>query len=204
VGELQARDLSRLVPRGKYVVLAGAPTDNNATLLHYGAMKVLGPLAQRGDIQIVVDQPVQDWEPEEAARLMENAVVMNNGGIQAVLAPNDGTAGGVIKVLAYYKLAGRIPVTGQDAEASAARRIMEGTQSMTVFKDTRQLASAAFGAAMTMANGGKAPANSMVPNGKMDVPALLLDAVAVDKDNLAKVLIESGYLTREQVYGKAN
>lgn len=202
VGELQARYLSRLVPRGKYVVLSGAPTDNNATLFRQGAMNILQPLADRGDIKIVLDQPVKDWQPIEAMKLMENALTANSGDIQAVLAPNDGTAGGAIQALTLYKLAGRVPVTGQDAEASAARRIMQGTQAMTVFKDTRQLAAAAFGAAMNFAAGGTAPVNARVPNGKIYVPSLLLKPVAVDRTNIGRVLVEGGYLPREEVYGK--
>ena len=125
------------------------------------------------------------------------------GDIQAVLAPNDGTAGGAIEALALHGLAGRVPVTGQDAEASAARRIVEGTQAMTVFKDTRQLAAAAFGAAMNFASGGVAPVNARVHNGKLDVPSLLMEPVAVDKGNIGEVLVQSGYLRREEIYGPA-
>jgi len=202
VGEIQGRYLSRVAPKGKYVVLSGAPTDNNARLFRQGAMNILKPLADSGQIKIVMDQPVADWQPAEAELLMEKALADNGGDIQAVLAPNDGTASGVIEALGRYKLAGRIPVTGQDSEAAAARRIMDGTQTMTVFKDTRQLAAAAFGAAMNFAVGGNAPVNAKVPNGKIYVPSLLLDPVAVDRSNIGKVLLESGYLTREQVYGK--
>ena len=201
VGEIQARYLAGLVPRGKYVLLAGATTDNNATLYRQGALSVLQPLAARGDIKIVMDQAVTDWRPSEAKKLVEGALAANAGDIQAVLAPNDGTAGGAIQALAVYKLAGRVPVTGQDSEAAAARRIVEGTQAMTVFKDTRQLAAAAFGAAMNLASGGKAPVNARVQNGKMEVPSLLLGAVAVDRNNIGRVLVESGYLKREEVFG---
>ena len=201
VGEIQARYLAGLVPRGKYVLLAGATTDNNATLYRQGALSVLQPLAARGDIKIVMDQAVTDWRPSEAKKLVEGALAANAGDIQAVLAPNDGTAGGAIQALAVYNLAGRVPVTGQDSEAAAARRIVEGTQAMTVFKDTRQLAAAAFGAAMNLASGGKAPVNARVQNGKMEVPSLLLGAVAVDRNNIGRVLVESGYLKREEVFG---
>ncbi|HBA62139.1 MAG TPA: ATPase [Elusimicrobia bacterium] len=204
VGEIQARYLTRLAPFGKYVVLSGAPTDNNARLFRHGAMRVLKPLETEGRIKIVMDQAIPDWNPAEATTLMEKALAQNAGDIQAVLAPNDATAGGVIKALAFYKLAGAVPVSGQDSEASAARRILAGTQSMTVFKDTRQLAAAAFGAAMSFAAGGSAPVNAAVPNGKLDVPSLLLEPLAVDKSNLGKVLVESGYLKREEVYGSSD
>ncbi len=203
IGEMQARYLARLAPKGGYVVLAGAHTDHNAPLFRQGAMNVLKPLIERGDIRIVMDRPVPDWLPGAARDLVAEALASNGRNVQAVLAPNDGTAGGAIQALALYGLAGKVPVTGQDADAEAARRIIAGTQSMTVFKDTRQLASAAFGAAMNLASGGRAPSNATMPNGKMDVPSLLLETVAVDRNNLGKVLIDSGYLSRSAVYGAA-
>ncbi|PIU19793.1 MAG: ATPase [Elusimicrobia bacterium CG08_land_8_20_14_0_20_59_10] len=200
VGEIQARYLTRLAPSGKYVVLSGAPTDNNAKLFRLGALNILRPLVNEGRIKIVMDRAIPDWNPAQATRLMEKALADNSGDIQAVLAPNDATAGGVIQALAMYKLAGTVPVSGQDSEAAAARRILAGTQSMTVFKDTRQLAAAAFGAAMSFAAGGEAPVNAEVSNGKINVPSLLLEPIAVDGANLHKVLVNSGYLKHEDVY----
>jgi D-xylose transport system substrate-binding protein len=202
VGELQARHLAAVVPRGTYLLLSGAPTDNNAALFKRGAMRVLAPLIERGDISVAADEPVYDWQPSEARRLTQKAFAATPGGIRAVLAPNDGTAGGVIEALEALGLAGSVAVTGQDAEAAAARRIVKGTQSMTVFKDTRQLASAAFVAALALAAGSAAPANTSMPNGKFEVPALLLEADAVTRDNLDNVLIFSGYLSRESVYDR--
>lgn len=200
VGEIQGKYLARLVPKGSYVILAGAPTDNNAKLFRQGAMNILQPLIARGEIKVLMDQPVKDWQPIEAMNLMENALMAAAGKVDAVLAPNDGTAGGVIQALSLRKLAGKVPVTGQDAELAGAKRIVEGTQSMTVFKDTRMLASAALEAAIRMAAGQEIKTTSRVPNGKMDVPSLLLEPIAVDKANIDKVLVESGYLPRSAVY----
>ncbi|MFA6583230.1 MAG: substrate-binding domain-containing protein [Elusimicrobiaceae bacterium] len=202
VGEIQARYLTRLVPKGKYIVLAGAPTDNNAKLFHKGAMNIIGPLAAKGDIQIVMDQPVRDWQPSEAMKLVENALTSAANKIDGILAPNDGTAGGAIQALAAQGLAGKVPVTGQDAELSAAMRIVEGTQFMTVFKDTRKLATAAMSAAEKLARKSAPATNAKVPNGLMDVPANLLEPIAVDKTNIDDLLINSGYLSRAQVYRK--
>lgn len=202
VGRLMGEYLVKRVPKGDYVVLAGSPTDNNAKLFREGSLSMIRPLVERGDIEIVMDQWVTDWQPTVAMNLMENALTAEDNDIDAVLAPNDNTAGGVIQALAAAGLAGTIPVTGQDAEASAARRIMKGTQSMTVFKDTRLLAAEAIKQAMAMAAGETPVPNATVDNRKIEVPSILLKAVVVDKSNLDTVLIDSGYLERSEVYGK--
>jgi len=201
VGELQGVFITRAVPRGNYVVLSGAPTDNNAKLFLDGAMKVIGPLARRGDIKIVMNQSVKDWQPSEAMKLMENALTANRGRIDAVLAPNDGTAGGVIQALAQQKLAGKVPVTGQDAELAAAKRVLDGTQSMTIYKDTRELARTAIRVAEKLAHGVAAGAEARVPNGRRDVPSVLLPPTVVDKNNIDAVLVGSGYFKKEELYG---
>ena len=200
VGEMQGAYLTKRVPSGHYIVLAGSPTDNNARMYRDGAMTALQPLVDQGAVRIVMDQWVKDWKPSEAMALVENALTANRNNIQGILAPNDGCAGGAIQALAAQGLAGKVPVTGQDAELAAARRILEGTQTMTVFKDTRAQAREAFRAALELAAGRTPKVNSTVNNGRMDVPALLLTPVAVDQSNLDAVLIDSGYLSREEVY----
>lgn len=201
VGELQGAYITKLVPKGNYVVLAGAPTDNNAKLFREGAMKYIKPLADKGQIKIVMDQWVKDWQPAEAQKLMEQALTANKNKIDAVLAPNDGTAGGCIQALAAQGLAGKVPITGQDAELAAAIRIMKGEQTMTVFKDTRLLGAKAIEVAIKMAKGEElTEANQTVNNNKIDVPSILLTPIAVDKNNLEEVLINSGYLKKEDVF----
>jgi D-xylose transport system substrate-binding protein len=201
VGELQGEFLTGRVKRGNIVVLAGSPTDNNAKLFREGAMKWIAPLVRKGDLRIVMDQFIKDWQPAEAQRLMEQALTANGNHVDGVLAPNDGTAGGVIQALAAQHLAGRVPVTGQDAELAAAIRIVQGTQSMTVFKDTRLLGRKAVEMALAMAQGKPvATAGQSVNNNRRAVPSVLLVPRVVTRENLDAVLIASGYLRREQVY----
>lgn len=202
VGEIQGKWLTDNLPKGNIVWLAGAPTDNNATLFKQGAAKYLQPKIDSGDYKVVMEQAVVDWKPDNALKLMENALTANKNDIQGVLAPNDGTAGGCIQALAAQGLAGKLPITGQDAELAAAKRIVEGTQGMTVFKDTRKLGEAAVAAAIKMAKGEDPGADQKVNNEKMDVPSILLTPEAVDKSNIDKILIESGYLKKEDVYAK--
>jgi D-xylose transport system substrate-binding protein len=203
VGELQGEFITKKVAKGSYIVLAGSPTDNNAKLFREGAMKFIKPLADKGDIKIVMDQFVKDWQPSEAQKLCEQALTANGNKIDAVLAPNDGTAGGCIQALAAQGLAGKVPITGQDAELSGAIRIVQGTQSMTIFKDTRELGKRAVQMAVDLANGKAVDTQGrVVNNGKRDVPSVLLTPFTVTKENLDERLIASGYLTKDKVYKK--
>jgi D-xylose transport system substrate-binding protein len=203
VGELQGEFITKKQPKGSYIVLAGSPTDNNAKLFREGAMKFIKPLADKGDIKIVMDQFVKDWQPSEAQKLCEQALTANQNKIDAVLAPNDGTAGGCIQAMAAQGLAGKVPITGQDAELSGAIRIVQGTQSMTIFKDTRELGKRAVQMALELAQGKAIETHGqVVNNGKKDVPSVLLTPFIVTKDNLDELLINSGYLPREKVYKK--
>jgi D-xylose transport system substrate-binding protein len=203
VGELQGQFITEKVNKGNYVVLAGSPTDNNAKLFREGAMKYIKPLVDKGQIKIVMDQFVKDWQPSEAQKLMEQALTANKNKIDAVLAPNDGTAGGCIQALAAQKLAGKVPITGQDAELAGAIRIVEGTQSMTIFKDTRELGKKAIEMALDIANGKTVDTGGKTTsNNKKGVPSVLLTPYVVTKDNLDDLLIKSGYLKKEQVYKK--
>ena len=200
VGRLMGEYLTKLVPKGNYIVLGGAPTDNNAKLYRDGALELIKPLADKGDIKIIMDQWITDWQPTVAMNLVQNALTANQNKVDAVLAPNDNTAGGVIQALSQVGLAGKVPVTGQDAEVTAAQRIVAGTQAMTVFKNTREQARIAIETAARIVRGEKIETNAAVNNMKMDVPSILLVPVVVDKSNIDKELIDSGYMTRSQVY----
>lgn len=203
VGELQGEFITKKVPKGNYIVLAGSPTDNNAKLFREGAMKYIQPLADKGAIKIVMDQFVKDWQPSEAQKLCEQALTANQNKVDAVLAPNDGTAGGCIQALAAQGLAGKVPITGQDAELAGAIRIVQGTQSMTIFKDTRELGKKAIAMAVELASGKPIDTQGrVVANGKRDVPSVLLTPAIVTKDNLDAMLVNTGYLSKDKVYRK--
>lgn len=208
VGELQGEWLARHAPRGNYVIMSGAPTDANSKMLLDGVMNVLRPLIEKGDITVVAQQPVIDWQPANAMKIVESALAKSNARIDVVVAPNDGTAGGALVALEAKGLGGKVVVTGQDADQQAARRIVRGEQSMTVFKDTRLLGDEAVRAALRLAR--KEPVfdpgrsdngrETTVDNGSGEVPAILLKPVTVDRENLEKTLIDSGYMKRESVF----
>jgi D-xylose transport system substrate-binding protein len=199
IGEMQGEWLMSKVTKGNVVVLAGDPADSCAVLYKKGAMNKIQPRVDSGDIKVVANQDVKDWQPSEAMKHMENALTANGNDIQGVLAPNDGTAGAVIQALAQQGMAGSIPVTGQDAEVAAAKRILEGTQGMTVFNDIRDLGKAALEAAVKFAKGEAVATENKEHNGKIDVPAIYMGPKLVDKDNLQKVLVDSGFMDKKEL-----
>lgn len=199
VGRLQGEYITKQVPKGNYVIMSGAATDNNATLFKQGAMEFIQPLIDKGDINVVSEQSVDDWLPSNALRIIEDALTRSRNNVDAILAPNDGTAGGAVVALEAQGMAGKVPVTGQDAEVAAVRRIVAGTQSMTIFKDTRALGTAAIEAAVKMAKNEEVETNGKVNNNYADIPSLLLIPQLVTKENI-DVLFDSGYMKRDDVY----
>lgn len=201
VGQLQAEYALKHAPKGNYVLIGGAPTDNNARLVRDGQMNILKPLVDRGDIKIVSDQWAKDWLAVEALKIMENALTRNNNKVDAVVASNDGTAGGAIQAIGEQKLTGKVLVTGQDAELSACQRIAGGSQTMTVYKPIKALGYKAAELAVALAKKQAiADPTRGVNNGKKDIPSVLLEPVAVDKANLATTVVSDGYQKLEAVY----
>ncbi len=201
MGEMQADYALKHVPKGNYVLIGGAPTDFNALLLRKGQMTILKPAIDRGDIKIISNQFAREWKAEEALRLTEDALTKTGNKIQAIVASNDGTAGGAISALEAAGLAGKVLVTGQDAQKDAVQRIVKGTQTMTVYKAIQPLAFGAVDAAIKLARKEPVETHDKINNGKKDVPAILIAPVSVDKSNLDATIIKDGYHSREDIYG---
>lgn len=204
VGRIQGEYIVKKAPKGNYIWIGGAPTDPNASMLRDGQFEFLNPAIKKGDIKIVAEQWAKEWQASEALKHTENALVANKNNVTAVLAPNDGTAGGVISALKQQGLVGKVIVTGQDADLAACKRIAEGSQTMTVYKPLKKLAATSIDAAITLAKG-SAPTgiNKSVPNGsKKEIPAILLAPIAVDAGNMKDTIIKDGFQTQVAVYGK--
>ena len=199
MGEMQAEYLLKRAPKGNYVIVQGAATDNNARLLHEGQMNILRPAVERGDIKIVANQNAREWLAEEALKIVENALTLTNNDVVAVVASNDGTARGAISALANQGLAGKVLVSGQDADLASMKEILLGRQTMTVYKAIEPLANSAVDAAIRLARGEQVQTNATVNNGLKDVPAILHEPVAVDKDNLLATVVRDGYHTLERI-----
>lgn len=202
VGRLQAEALLEAQPSGRYVLLGGSPTDNNARLVREGQLAVLQPAIDAGRIRIVADRWVPGWDPERATQAVRE-VLRQTRDIQAIVASNDSTASGAVAALRTARLAGRVAVSGQDADLDACQRIIEGTQTMTVYKPLRPLARMAAGAAVSLARGESVDSLVKVNNGLKDVPARLLDPIAVDRTNIDVTVIADGYHPRDAVYEAA-
>jgi D-xylose transport system substrate-binding protein len=199
IGQMQAQYALDHAPKGNYVLIGGSQTDNNALLLMEGQMNVLQPALDKGQIKIVTKQFAREWLASEALRIMEDALTKNNNDIQAVVASNDGTAGGAISALPP-QLVGKVLVTGQDAALDAVQRIVEGKQTMTIYKPIQPLAFAAVDSAVKLARGEKVDAKDKINNGKIDVPSLLFEPMVLDKDNVMQTVIKDGYHKVEDVY----
>jgi D-xylose transport system substrate-binding protein len=196
VGETQAAYIATRLPTdrpARIVRIYGAPSDNNAKLFKQGQDKILEPLIKAGKIEVVFEDWALDWKPDNAKKIMNAAITKAGRQIDAVIASNDGTAGGAIQALMEEGLAGKVLVTGQDADLTACQRIQRGTQSMTVYKPLSQLATAAARIAVATARG-EAPASTItLHNGLKDVPAVYETVVAVDAANLKSVIVDSGF-----------
>lgn len=198
VGELQAKGVYDAQPKGNYFLLGGAPTDNNAKMLREGQLKVLKPAIDRGDIKIVGQQWVPEWSAANALRIVEDALTANGNKISAIVASNDGTAGGAIQALAAQHLAGKVPVSGQDADLAAVKRVIAGTQTMTVYKPIRQIAGEAAKLAVQLAKGEKPTYNAQYDNGKKKVDTVLLQPILLTKQNV-DVVVKDGFYTQTQL-----
>ncbi|ARU65219.1 D-xylose ABC transporter substrate-binding protein [Histophilus somni] len=200
VGELQAQSIIEKKPKGNYFLMGGSPVDNNAKLFRKGQMKVLQPHIDSGEINVVGDQWVDSWLAEKALQIMENALTANKNNIDAVVASNDATAGGAIQALSAQGLSGKVAISGQDADLAAIKRILDGSQTMTVYKPITNLADKAAEISVALGKGGKVESNSQLNNGLKNVPAFLLEPVVVTKENIDDTVIKDGFHTKEAVY----
>lgn len=205
VGELQAQFIAdRLPPQGKLrlIRIYGAKTDNNAVLFKQGQDNILNPLIQSGRIEVVFEDWAEDWKPENAKKITNAAITKAGQGIDAILASNDGTAGGAIQALIEEGLAGKVIVTGQDADLAGCQRIVAGTQTMTVYKPLSILAKQAADLAVKLASRRPIFAKEESDNGKVKVPSVFLPIYSVTKENLRETVVKDGFRSEKDVYGE--
>ena len=201
VGFMQAEAVLKAKPEGNYYLLGGSPTDNNAKLLRAGQERALKEAVDSGKVKIVGSQWVKEWSPTEALSIMENALTAAQNKVDAVVASNNGTAGGAIQALAAQGLAGKTAVSGQDSDLAAVKRLVDGTQTVTVYKPLKLIAEEAAKLTVQMVKGEKPEFNGKIDNGSKEVDTLLLTPTAVTKDNI-DIYVTDGFYTKEQIEGK--
>ncbi|WP_256094523.1 multiple monosaccharide ABC transporter substrate-binding protein [Tessaracoccus lapidicaptus] len=195
-------------------LFAGSLDDNNAHFFFDGAMSVLQPEIDNGTLTVVSGQTSIDqaatlgWQQEKAQKRMEDLLTAHyqDKKVDGVLSANDGLARGIITALQNNGYSGTVEdgfpvVTGQDAEIASTKLIQDGVQYSTIFKDTRLLAEQAVAAAQDLLAGEEPEANNTTDydNGVKVVPSYLLDVVTVTQDNITEALVDTGYLTQEEI-----
>lgn len=201
VGESQAEGVLNVVKKGKFAYVGGSETDTNAFLVKEGAFKVLQPLIDNKDIELVYNEFTPDWK-KEVAYISMKKFLADGGTVDAVVAANDSTAGGVILALEEAGLAGKVPVSGQDASLAAVQYVASGKQTVTVYKPIKNLATKAAEMAVAIIRNENVVTNNTIQNGPVRTPAYLLDVVSVTKDTIDETVIKDGFLTRKEIYGK--
>jgi D-xylose transport system substrate-binding protein len=203
VGRIQAREVFKAKPEGNYVFIKGSSSDPNADFLFSGQMEVLKEAMDAGKIKNVGEAYTDQWLPANAQKNMEQFLTANNNAVDAVVASNDGTAGGVVAALAAQGLAGSVPVSGQDGDHAALNRVALGTQTVSVWKDARELGKKAAEVAVELAKGTAMDAVpgtvkfSGGPKG-VEMNAQFLTPVAITKENL-NLVIDAGWVPKDVV-----
>ncbi|MFO1068308.1 MAG: substrate-binding domain-containing protein [Geminicoccaceae bacterium] len=202
VGRLMAEAMVKAQPKGNWALIEGDPLMPIVDLFRAGQMQVVQPLVDKGDITIVAQQGIENWKPDVAQTTMDQILTKTDNKVDAVLAMNDGMSGGAAAALAAQGLLGKVALSGQDGDIAALNRIAKGEATVTVWKNARKLGEAAGAAAVEMANGTPAAKVTGAAMGKTmsgkDQPAILLEPIAITRDNL-NLVIDSGWATKEQV-----
>ena len=203
VGKLMTEYAIKKVPEGKYLIFGGDKSDLNAGFVKNGVIKILDKYSSTGKIKINFDIFVEDWSGENAKHELKRYLDLSGEIPDVILSSYDGMSSGIIEALKEYHLEGKVLVTGQDAELGACRNIVKGDQAMTVYKPIKKLAFTAAEISMKIIKSQPlSEATSIVNNGSKDVFSILLDPIAVDKDNLRTTVIADGLLSASDIFNQ--
>ena len=191
----------------RVVKLGGSPTDNNAILFRQGQDLILDPLEEAGKIEIVADQWVDNWDPANALKLMENILTAIDNDVDAVVASNDGTGLGALQAMKAQGLAGAVPISGQDATADGCNSIVKGELTVSILKDIRDLSPLAVDLVDQLLKGEDAGLEMYTmaeltndPSQEGEVPCHFLPVYQVNQDNVYELVVESGFQSYDDVY----
>lgn len=202
VGRLMGEAMVEAQPSGKWVLIEGDPMMAIVDLFRQGQMEAVQPLVDKGDIEIVAQQGIENWKPDVAQTAMDQILTKVNNDVDAVLAMNDGMSGGVASALAAQGLLGKVALSGQDGDIAALNRIAKGEATVTVWKNARNLGEAAGAAALELAAGTPKEAVTgatpyQTPSGQTQA-AILLEPIAITSDTL-DLVIDSDWASKDEV-----
>ena len=198
-GQQQAEAVLKVAEKGNFAIVLGADTDATVYMQKEGVEKVLAPKVEKGEAKIVFEEFTSDWKPEVAYQNIKK-YLQTNTKLDGVISLNDGMAFGVIQALQEYGLAGKIPVSGMDAELAACQRIVEGTQTQTSYLPVNLQAYKAAEVAVALAKSQEVKFNGKTNNKMIDVPTYFLEPISVTKDNMMDTIIKDGFHSYEEVY----
>jgi D-xylose transport system substrate-binding protein len=202
IGELMASYVTKLKPKGNYVLINGPTTDHNSVLIKSGILNVLDPLIKAGDIKLVYNVDLTEWIEMDAYQKIDD-YLQKSKDIDVIITGGDIVARGVLMSLDEWKLSGKVLLTGQNADLQSVQDIIAGRQTMTIYKSLHKLAETSAEVAMKLAvNDHSFLLNDSTNNGKINVPSILFEPVVVDKTNIKETVIADGHLTEKEIYKK--
>ena len=198
VGNLQAEYALKKVPKGKYLLINGPPTDYNAVLFRKGQMEILESQIDKGNVEVVGDIVLNEWSEIEALMRIDELFATSSIKPDVIIAANDALATGTIQAIPVDML-GHVLITGQDAELIALKNIISGNQTMTVYKPIKELAYRAAEIAMDFAHGKKPKNSRKLKTNEIEVDAILLNPTVVDKQNFRKTVVQDGHVSLSEI-----
>ena len=203
IGQELGSHLTEKAYKGSIALLGGDANDFNVPLLHDGGMRFIQPLVDKGDMKIILDEFIDDWNPELAKKALTEAILKNNNRIDAVFAHNDRLAGVAADVVRELGIKNHVVIVGMNAELPAVRRLVNGTQDATIYMSLDTIANTAVEEAYNLATGKKPNVNTAFNNNSGSrINSFLINGKIITRENIDKQLIETGAYTREEVYGK--
>ncbi len=199
-GELEAKYLLSIQPKGNYALIGGSKYDNNSLRLFLGQMNVFQPQMENGDVNLVYSEFGEAWTKEDGYQQAKIILEKYADGLTGIICGNDNQAIGAMEALKEAGLEGKILIASQDAELENVRAIKNGLQTCTILKPLKETSLAVSELAVAVAN--NKPINKQFTtesNGKALVKSILLDPVIVNKDNIETTVIASGFHTSAEI-----
>lgn len=193
-GEIQAKYLLSLQPKGNYALIGGSRYDNNSSRLFLGQMNVFQPLMESGDVNLSYSEFGESWSKEDGYRQAKIIIEKYSEGLTGIICGNDDQALGAIMALKEAGLEGKVLLASQDAELENVRAIKDGLQTCTILKPLQETALNTAELAVALANNKKVNKQfSTESNGKVLVKSILVNATVVTRDNIETTVVASGF-----------